>query len=293
MILTKDNQPEKTKKIKKNIITSDDNSSISNNNFHRSNRDKKPNQIEDLGYTDKDKSIAAKNPGLFDVYKKCEKALQKIRKNPLADYYNNSNNENIPSLSSIEKKMKNYEFTSCYVFTLEVRKIWSYYFANYSNNPDVYQKTMKMSEYSEEAMKDMEVTEDKGDAYNELSKKVAKLRKDMNDIKTHPNNTPVQKKVEKLPICEKPLTPQEKNQLGNSIRSLTPDQLKGIVNILADSLMVDRDKKFFEFDIELLSTRKLRELDKYVKSCMKKGDTKPKPIITENEKIEKLKVSQS
>jgi hypothetical protein len=213
----------------------------------------------------------------------------------LAEFYNNSIDENIPSLNCVEKKMKNYVFTSCYAFTLEIRKIWSYFFANYSNKPDVYQRTLQMSEYSEELMKDMEsMNDEKGgsnEVYQELSKKVAKLTKDINDIKSTPNNNPIQqKKIEKLPISEKPMTPQEKGQLGTNIRNLTPDQLKGIVNILADSLMVDKNKKFFEFDIETLSTRKLRELDKYVKSCMKKQDPKAKPAISENEKIEKLKV---
>jgi hypothetical protein len=279
-----------TKKLKKKAASSDDNSSFSNN-YKRSNREKKPNYIEDLGYIDKEIMKASKNPALIDVYKKCEKTLQKIKKHPLAELFNNPH-ENVPSLNAIEKKIKNYFFNSYYTFSIEIRKIWSYYFTNYANNPDIYQKTLKMSEYCENVMKEVEANNDNSsEAYQELSKKVAKLTKDINTIKTTPtvpNNAPL-KKIEKLPISEKPMSPDEKTQLGNNIRNLNPDQLKGIVNILADSLVVDKNKKFFEFDIETLSIRKLRELDKYVKSCMRKQDPKTKPI-TENEKIEKLKV---
>jgi hypothetical protein len=218
--------------------------------------------------------------------------LQRIRKLPFADVFN-SPHESLPSLNSVEKKMKNYGFTTYYSFTLDVRKIWSYYFSNYAKDSEIYSKTIKMSEQCEVIMKEVEASiEAPNDQYQELSKKVAKLSKDINSIKSTPvvtSNVPV-KKVEKLPISEKPMNAEEKTLLGNNIRSLNPDQLKGIVNILADSLVVDKNKKFFEFDIETLSIRKLRELDKYVKSCMRKQDPKSKPV-TENEKIEKLKVS--
>ena len=103
---------------------------------------------------------------------------------------------------------------------------------------------------------------------------------------------------------DKPMTINEKNALGNNIRTLNPEQLKGIVNILSDSMVIDPKSKFFEFDIETLNTRKLRELEKYVKGCLKSKSTsggyKPpenkaakKPQTgeqIENAKIEQLKV---
>ena len=50
---------------------------------------------------------------------------------------------------------------------------------------------------------------------------------------------------------------------------MNPEQLKGIVTILSDSMSIEPKSKFFEFDIETLNTRKLRELEKYVKGCLK------------------------
>jgi hypothetical protein len=246
--------------------------------------------IEDLGYIDKERAKAAKNPILADVYKKCEKTLLKIKRQPNADFYMFSTIEEIPSLMQVEKRLKAYTYNTLYAFTLDVRKIWSYYFANYSNNPEIFQRTVKMSEYSEEVMKEMETMNEEKSDIHELHKRVSKLSKELKEFKGT-SSTPIigKKIIEKTSHMEKPLSIQEKNQLGSNIRNLPPEQLKGIVNILSDSLVVDPKKKFFEFDIETLSTRKLRELDKYVKSCMKKPGASVKPI-SENEKITQLKV---
>ena len=114
-------------------LISNGESSFSNNNHKRSLREKKPTTIEDLGYIDKEKAKAAKNPILADVFKKCEKTLQKIRRHPNADFYVYSSNEDVPSINQVERRLKAYSYTTFYAFTLDVRKIWSYYFANYVN----------------------------------------------------------------------------------------------------------------------------------------------------------------
>jgi len=106
------------------------------------------------------------------------------------------------------------------------------------------------------------------------------------------------------PRNEKPMTMAEKNQLGTNIRMLNPEQLKGIIKLLSDSLNVDQHSKYFEFDIEALSNKKLRDLEKYVKNCLKnkqtisKGPTNNqsnprnmKKMNEENEKIAQLKVN--
>ena len=65
----------------------------------------------------------------------------------------------------------------------------------------------------------------------------------------------------------KPMTVEEKNQLGNDIRSLNKEQLKGIIRILKESSDFPKTK-YFEFDIDQLPNKKLRELEKYVKECI-------------------------
>ena len=59
---------------------------------------------------------------------------------------------------------------------------------------------------------------------------------------------------------DKAMSMQEKNALGNNIRSLTQEQLKGVINIVSDNVDLHQTNKYFEFDIEILPTRKLREL---------------------------------
>ena len=88
---------------------------------------------------------------------------------------------------------------------------------------------------------------------------------------------------------EKSLTIQEKNELGCAIRQLNPEQLRGIISLLSDTLNTEQSTKYFEFDIESLPTRKLRELEKYVMNCSRNGNSRNNNL-NENEKIEKLKV---
>ena len=62
------------------------------------------------------------------------------------------------------------------------------------------------------------------------------------------------------------MTLEEKNTLGNLIRNLNKEQLKGIVKLLSNNN--DINTKYFEFDIDTLPIKKLRELEKYVKNCL-------------------------
>jgi len=105
-----------------------------------------------------------------------------------------------------------------------------------------------------------------------------------------------------VPITDRPMTITEKNILGNKIRMLNQEQMKGIINILSDQCSVDNDSKFFEFDINTLATKKLRDLEKYVKKCLKgssttslPGSSQPavKSQIQPKEKIDSLKQNLS
>lgn len=163
-----------------------------------------------------------------------------------------------------------------------------------------------MSEFSEEILKELQTSAEEKSEINELTKKVDKLTKEVKDIRgNHPVQAmPFRKQDKGVSMMDKPLSIQEKNLLGTNIRNLSAEQLKGIVNILSDSLVIDPKSRYFEFDIETLSTRKLRELEKYVKNCLKPktqgkpGENKPTPKKTlpqatpdmiENEKIAQLK----
>ena len=268
------------------------NDSLLNNK--RSLREKKPNLIKDLGYIDKDTNKAGKSSLTMDIFKKCDKVFQKLKKHPLSDSFFQTSSNDIPCLSHVEKNLKCYLYTSIFQFGMDVRKVWNYYFTNSSNNTEIYQKTFTLSNYFEEIFKEIENNLEEKTDLHELQKKVNKLQEkfnEMNQNKSIPGNN--SKRERSGSNVDKPMTISEKNVLGNNIRQLNQDQLKGIIKILNDSVSVDNTTKYFEFDIETLSNKKLRELEKYVKNCLKNVDAQivgKRRNNDENDKINQLKV---
>ena len=66
------------------------------------------------------------------------------------------------------------------------------------------------------------------------------------------------------------MTPQEKQELGLSIRKLTPVQLQGIIDIMKDTC--NDQGETLEFDIDTLPPRKCRELERYVHMCLRRKE---------------------
>ena len=266
----------------------------------RSLREKKPNLIKDLGYIDKDSNKAAKTSLTQDVFKKCDKVFQKLKKHPLSDSFLTISNSEVPCLNQIEKQLKAYTYTSVFQFGMDVRKVWNYYFTHSSSNTEIYQKTFTISNYFEEIFREVESNLEEKTDLHELQKKVNKLQEKFNEINQNKSLSSTNLKRERSGSnLDKPMSIAEKNMLGNNIRQLTPEQLKGIIKILNDSLSVDQSKKYFEFDIETLSNKKLRELEKYVKTCLKLNSVggasqineKKRANFDENDKINQLKVA--
>lgn len=72
------------------------------------------------------------------------------------------------------------------------------------------------------------------------------------------------------------MSDEEKKELSRSIRNLTAQQLKGVINIVRD--MFPEKDGMLEFDIDTLPTYKCRELEEYVKEVRKMGNKPIKPI---------------
>lgn len=75
-----------------------------------------------------------------------------------------------------------------------------------------------------------------------------------------------------IPFTERKASQKYKLNLANNIRSLNSEQIKGIVAIISDSFNVDN--KIVEIDVNKLSSYKLKELDKYVKKCLRSSKGK-------------------
>ena len=206
-------------------------------------------------------------PEMFNLYKKCKRGLEKIKECRYAHSYYQSNNPDVPCLANIEKKVNNYEYKNLYNFLMDVRSIWGYYFKLQENN----EITSKLSDEWEKICDELENQNNEMSVKN-IKKRTEIIQKELDEYKDNGLNrenlpAPVKKNNQQNNEHNKPMTVDEKNQLGNNIRSLNKDQLKGIINILSENNPVPKSK-YFEFDIDKLSTKKLRELEKYVKECL-------------------------
>ena len=205
------------------------------------------------------------SPEIVGIFKKCKKGLEKIKESKYCNKYYQSNNPEIPCLANIEKKVNNYEYQTLFDFEMDVRKIWFHYFE--INKYD--EITKKMSEDWEKICTDLDAQNNEM-TMNNIKKRTDKLQKELDDFKDLSKDNlpaPVKKVNQQNNEHNKPMSVEEKNQLGNNIRTLNKDQLKGIIKILNENNSVPKSK-YFEFDIDKLPTKKLRELEKYVKECL-------------------------
>ena len=213
---------------------------------------------------------------VYKIYKKCRKGLDKIKESKYANNYYQSNNPDVPCLANIEKKVNNYEYKSIYDFEMDVRRIWNYYFKLEQNN----EITSKMSDDWEKICADLDNpnTEMSMASVRKRTEQIQKELEEMKDNNLTKESVPAPvKKVSQNYEQNKPMTVEEKNQLGNNIRSLNKEQLKGIIKILSENNPIPQSK-YFEFDIDKLSTKKLRELEKYVKDCLASNNKNNKNI---------------
>ena len=205
------------------------------------------------------------SPEKYQIYKQCKSGFEKIKDSKYFNNYYTSDDPDIPCLSAIEKKINNFEYTSLYLFEMDVRNIWGYYF-KINPNDDV---SKKMSEDWEKICTELENPNSELNVDN-IKKRTDNIKKEMEKIKDNKKNTvppPVKNSEKNSDNNNTPMTVEEKNQLGNYIRSLNKEQLKGIIRILNDSDSYPKTK-YFEFDIDKLPTKKLRDLEKYVKECI-------------------------
>ena len=264
-----------------NALMNGNDSSIMTNHSNiytekKSLRQPKPLIREDLGYIDKDVTKSKSNPMRAAVSKQCEKGFIKLKKNPIADYFYFSKKPNEPCLNQVEKNIKNYKYKSIYEFIMDLRKIWNYYFSAYPSDKDVYARTCEMSRYSEEIYKEIEILFEDKNEISEIHRKIDMLTKEFRDIKESHVPSNIQYPPKKIPekyTAERPMTASEKTTLRNNISLLDAEQVRGIVRIVADTMNL-KNKKYLEFDIDTLSTKKLRELDHYVKNCLRKDKNK-------------------
>ncbi len=235
---------------------------------------KKPKHINDLGFEEKthrrNQNLKLQKDLVPKHNKKASTSNIIYQKFKGSDLY--------PKFSffhRIEKSLRANHYSTHQELALEIRGIFQNYFTAAVNDPQAYNDTWKLSTFFEDIYKDYEnkiFTKESKNIF-ELKKKMNKLRKEIREKNS--SNLPLKNTKLKIDVNdfniasekEKKISKKYKMSLVNNIRSLNSDQIKGVINIIHDNLSVE--EKTLEFDINNLALDKLKELDKYVRKCLK------------------------
>jgi len=299
---------EKKQPINQNSSLSEKNSNFSQPSQNTANRslrqknskinyEKKFAEMESSPITSSMKNLKSSNEGL----RKAFKIVMILKKNTNGEPFLRPVDPialNIPDypsiikepmdLGTVEKNLLNGFYKTHMEFASDVRKIWNNSFIYNAKGTMVYHMTCEMSNLFEKLYKDMD-KKPSHDNINELQKKIDQLSKELNtlystglqkqtskqssSLKNH-NNYPYNANSDKGKASnhinmDKPMTLNEKKNLGQNIRKLPPEYLRGVWEIVCEGTNLAQDKEELEFDIETLSIRKVRELERYVKSKLK------------------------
>lgn len=222
-------------------------------------------------------------------YKKLSKILQSLKKHPMSetflspvsqvdfpDYYKKIDRP--MDLSKIESKLKQGQYESGYDFAMDIRLIWNNSFTYNHKNSEIFSQTVELCAFFESLIKGNEflTISDKKNQVVDLYKKIEKLSKGFKDIQIKGCTPKVVAKT------DKPMTLIEKKSLCQSIKSLEPKHLKGVLEIVKECMDIKGEE--LEFDIDNLPPKVCRELDVYVKNCSsgkKKSMSEPVKVTSE------------
>ena len=213
------------------------------------------------------------------IMMKCYWGFNKIKSNPNSNFFYLSKTPDSPSLSKIEKKIKNLEYKTINDFCDDLRKLWNYEFKNYSKNPNIYQNICIMSTLSDQICKDLfneNINNYKNEDLLNLSnkKKLEKSKSNLDEKKVNTKNIIPNKNIKQRSM-------EEINRLSQLIRTLNKLELKGIIPIIFDN-KEKNDSKEYIFDLEQLPNDKFKRLQEYVHNCRKNKN----PLIDNNSNIE-------
>ena len=213
--------------------------------------------------------------------KKCYSLIQKLKKHPcsmpfldpvdavalgIPDYYQIITEP--MDLSTVERNLKNGVYTSTIHFGNDIRKIWNNSFRYNAKGSDIYNMTSEMSINFEKLFKDIENIPLTENIHN-LQKKVNRLSKTLKELHSKGGKSSQSgiKSSKSSSISDKPMNMYEKQMLGQNIRNLPPEYLRGVWEIVSEGIPQNQShKEELEFDIDTLPVKVTRELEKYVKA---------------------------
>jgi hypothetical protein len=183
--------------------------------------------------------------------------------------------------TKVEKNVKNYLYSNYTHLAKDIRNIFSEYFILNSNNYVKYNKLLQLCEHFEKVYKEYEnklfIKESKN--HIEIKKRFNKLKKEFRTTLNNNNNQEYinnsSNKV-KFSYRENNTNKSDNNKnikkykinLAKKIRNLTPEQKKGIINLISGNhLDKNNTNNVMEVDINKLPEKELRLLENYVNKC--------------------------
>lgn len=243
----------------------------------RKNVERKYDEYESLQATT---SQAHKN--ITDGVRKCYNLLQRLKKHPSAgpflepvdveglglyDYYDYVKEP--MDLSTVERKLNENQYAKVSEFAADIRKIWNNSFLYNAKGSYIYRMTVEMSNFFEKLFKEIEDIS-LTSTIKDLEKQVEKLSKQISSI--HQSSVSRQSITSRSARgYDKPLTTEEKRRLGENIRQLNPEHLRGVWEIVSVVLSDQTNREELEFDIDVLPPHVARELQRYVNNKIQKG----------------------
>ena len=253
--------------------------------IRRPTREHKPKIIEDLGYIDKDVIKGKSNPLFRAVNKICEKGIMKIKKIPYYSFFYNSSKPDEPSLIKIEKNIRDFKYQSTYEFIMDLRRLWSHFLKIYNDQLEIKERVYEMCRISEELYWELESIKIENVHLEEMNKKVDNLERKLREIKGNSLQFNMGNfNLKKTNSNERTMSLNEKAIIKNNIKLLTIEQKKGIANILRDTIDTE-NKKVLEFDIDKLNNKKLKQLDEYVKNCLRDNNLNQEKMASDYQKL--------
>lgn len=163
--------------------------------------------------------------GVTEVLKKCQAKLALLQKHKMAEPFLKPVDWQalrIPDyptivkepmdLSTVEKKLKSGLYASSGQFAADVRKIWSNAFLYNPRTSPIFTMTQAMSDYFEQIFLDVEDVPLQDQTIDQIQKKVVKVEKKLEDVKTKGISADSD-------LQDKPLTFDEKKQVYSMIKS--------------------------------------------------------------------------
>ena len=272
--LHKEYSPNNNKKTKK-VVPKDNSSYLSSKLSKATAKNQGGNNL--IG---KNENNINNNSESYKIMMKCYSGFNKIKSNPNSKDFYYSKIPNTPSLSNIEKKIKNFEYKTVNEFCDDLRQLWNYQFKSHAKEPNIYQNICKLNYLSDQIRKELSnenINENKKEEIINIKKRTEKIKKDLDEIKGS-NHTDGYNKNNRQKNME------DIYHLGRLIRSLNKPQLKGIVRVLSDN-NESQSVKAFEFDLEQLSPEKYKNLKEYVENCYYRDKNHNSNIYKKNTQI--------